>query len=710
MRVTIIPACCAAVLFAMSSGHAQPVEKGKRMLRPFDYRGVTLHDSRLKLQFDEVRDFYLRLPNDDILRGYRLRAGLPAPGKELGGCYTGHNAFGQVLSGLARMHAATGDTACREKAAALLRGWAECVAPDGFFFIDKEPQLPPYYYDKMVCGLVDLILYCGNPDAPALLSRITDWAVAHLDRARLYARPTGPGGGEWYTLSENLYRAYLATGDVKYRDFAEVWEYTEFWDLIAKKGDIFQHPMNGGWYHAYSHVNSLNGLGAAYAVKGDPRHLDALKNGYEFLQDSQLWVTGGFGPNETLMPRAKLAATLRDSSSHFETQCGSWAVFKMCKQLISHTGDARYGDWMELMTLNGIGASIPMDPDGGVFYYSEYNLGGSSKQNMAPWACCSGTRPQAVADFHDIIYFKGGGELCVNLFVPSAVEWECGGAKVGVEQVTRFPESAGTELRVRVGAPVEFALKVRAPGWLSAPMTAAVNGGPVKVEVDGHGWAVFRREWKDGDRLVLELPMALRTVRMLEEQEFPAALCCGPVTLVARCEKGNPSRQIDLKDPAGCLEPLPGEPLNYHAKADPEILVRPFYQMKKGERYFMYLDPANPLLRIPRTAATFSPGWIDFGAWHATNTIGSSAQYAFTGTAITLIGQLYDDAGRMEVKIDGKAAGVIDQYGPNRGEPKRWDFTGFAAGPHTLQMTLLPGKAEASKSNFVNITAFEVSG
>jgi DUF1680 family protein len=697
----------ALVILASFGAVAEPLEKGKEVLQPFNYKGVTLHDSRMKMQFDEVRDFYLRIPNDDLLRGYRLRAGLPAPGAELTGCYIGHNAFGQWISGLARMYAVTGDVACKEKAEALMRGWAECIAPDGFFFIEKDPQLPPYYYDKMVCALVDLYVYCGTKEAVDHLSRITDWAVKNLDRSRPYARPTGPGGGEWYTLSENLYRAYLATGDAKYLDFGKVWEYTEYWDLFAKKEDIFQHPLNGGWYHAYSHVNTLSGLGAGYAVTGDAHYLDALKNAYDFLWDTQLWVTGGFGPNECLMPRPKLAEMLRETNNHFETQCGTWACYKVSKYLQRFTGDARYGDWIELLTLNGIGASIPMDPDGGVFYYSEYNLGGSEKKNMAPWACCSGTRPQAVAEFRDLIYYRDDGGLYVNLFTPSSVEWEHDGAKVTLEQATRFPEEPSTALTVHTNAAKEFAIKVRVPGWLAGTMTASLNGAAMPVETDEHGWAVFRREWRDNDLLVVGLPMDLRVSHLLSDKPYPAAFTYGPVTMVARAVDGNPSKKFDFSNPAAALEPVDGAALNYRVKSDPNVLLRPFYQMKKGERYFMYLDPENTLNRVSHAAVTFGPNWIDFGGWHATNTIGSSASYTFDGTQIRILGQLYDDAGRMEVKIDDKVAGVIDQYGPNRGEFKQWDFSVEGKGPHKLLLTLLPDKADASKGNYINLSGFE---
>jgi hypothetical protein len=121
----------------------------------------------------------------------------------------------------------------------------------------------------------------------------------------------------------------------------------------------------------------------------------------------------------------------------------------------------------------------------------------------------------------------------------------------------------------------------------------------------------------------------------------------------------------------------------------------------------MYLNPESALVRIPYTAVTYSPGWTDYMTWRATNIVGSTAQYEFVGKSITLLGALYDDAGRIEVKIDGNVVGVVDQYGPNRGEPKRWDFSGFGEGKHSLLLTLLPDKAPESKSNYVNLAGFE---
>ncbi len=219
----------AAFCLPASRVFAAPPER--RLLRSFDYQGVTLEDGSLKRQFDEVRDYYLHIPNDNLLKGFRQRAGRFAPGTEMGGWYSADvfHIFGQILSGLARMYAATGDPACKQKADTLLAEWGKCIEKDGYFYYSRTPNAPHYIYDKMVGGLVDMFLYAGNRDALRYLNQITDWAVAHLDRRNVYAFNAGEGSTEWYTLSENLYRAYLATNDTKYRDFAQVWEYTAYW-------------------------------------------------------------------------------------------------------------------------------------------------------------------------------------------------------------------------------------------------------------------------------------------------------------------------------------------------------------------------------------------------------------------------------------------------------------------------------------------------
>src|SRR5262249_11907648 len=126
--------------------------KGRKLLENFDFRGVTLDPGPLRKQVDEARDDYLRVGNDDLLKGFRQRAGLAAPGKDLGGWYTGDvfHVFGQIVSGLSRLYVVTGDPACREKVNALVAEWSKCIESDGYFYYSNKPNAPHYIYDKVV--------------------------------------------------------------------------------------------------------------------------------------------------------------------------------------------------------------------------------------------------------------------------------------------------------------------------------------------------------------------------------------------------------------------------------------------------------------------------------------------------------------------------------------------------------------------------------
>src|SRR5436853_2714778 len=103
------------------------------VMREFSYRDVRLTGGPLKEQYDAIHAHYLGLDNDRLLKVYRQRAGLPAPGTDMGGWYDpegfvpGHS-LGQYISGLARIGSCTGDSACHVKVGELVEGFAAALA------------------------------------------------------------------------------------------------------------------------------------------------------------------------------------------------------------------------------------------------------------------------------------------------------------------------------------------------------------------------------------------------------------------------------------------------------------------------------------------------------------------------------------------------------------------------------------------------------
>jgi DUF1680 family protein len=561
----------------------------------------------LRKQYFATREYYYNLPDDDILKGFRKRAGLPTPGNDMGawGLEDTSEIFGQWLSGMARMYKATGDGAMREKAARLMREWAKTIEPDGTPYFPtgaKDLRRTHYAWDKLVCGLVDLYEYCGEKESLPPLERITDWAMKNLDRSRKPPAGFNIAGfpWEWYTLPENLYRAYQLTGNGKYKTFGDLWHYDHYWGMFTGKV-----PLNVQGFHAYSHVNTLSSAAMTYAMTGEPEYLKAIVNAYDHFQQVQCYATGGYGPAEQLVAAdGELGRSVEREANTFETPCGTWAVFKLGRYLMQFTGEARFGDWIEKLVYNGIGAALPMASGGRTFYYSDYRLSsgypiGSARKvyHWDPYPCCSGTYIQAVADYHNIIYFKGDGGLYVNLFVPSAVTWNLDGQEIQVEQETAYPESDTTTLTVRPTKTVSFNLGFRVPGW-SQGATVVVNGSKLEVPAHPGTWATVQRSWSPGDRVTIQIPMRLRSVPIDRQHPHRVALMYGPVVLVQDGRYTREMSQLPI-DPdlsksiigtGKLLEFRVAEGQAREVYAPPRGTFMPFYQLGHGIPYRMYFD------------------------------------------------------------------------------------------------------------------------
>jgi hypothetical protein len=562
-------------------------------VEPFDYDGVRLLPSMFQAQVERARDVYYGIPNDDILKGFRQEAGLPAPGKGMRGwaSRTCRGIFGQLLSGMARLSRATGDGPLRDKAITLTEGWRETIGPDG------DARMRPYDWDKLVCGLVDVQRYAGWQAALPLLERTLAWATKTFDRSRRPAdefdfQGTGPGGtSEWYTLPENLYRAYLIGGNQAFKEFADLWLYEEYWETLAETSE----PTDVLTVHAYSHVNSFSSAAMAYAVTGDERYLRICINAYDFLRRTQCYATGGFGPDERLMrPDGQLGRSLELYAYHAEIPCGSWAAIKLSRYLLTFTGEARFGDWIETLLYNGVGAGLPTEPDGRTFYYGDYRLSGGVKQfYWHEWPCCSGTYWQTVSDYHNIIYFREARGLYVNLFVPSEVAWRQDGHQVLLRQQTKYPEEETTSFSLDMARPIRFALHFRVPGWCTGVPSVSLNGTPISLRAEPGRWATIEREWNSGDRLTIRIPMALRMVPVDRQHPDRVAVMWGPVVLA--------------QDEACCRRPLalePGTELSSRlVREGPELRFRILDTIP--ERHIRFLQP---LYTVPG----FWPYWVYF--------------------------------------------------------------------------------------------------
>ena len=519
-------------------------------LSTFAYSEVELLDSPLRRQFDSNHAFFVHLDDDRMLKIYRQRVGLPAPGADMGGWYDdfcpgAH--FGQYVSALARFAGATGSAQTRAKVQRLVRGYAETLDPSGKFFVDL--RYPGYTYDKLVCGLIDAHSYAGDATALDVLAATTRAALPHMaDRAltpeEMQQRPHKDETYTWdetYTLAENLFLAYDRTGDRKYFDLGKRYLLDRgFFDPLADGRNILPG------LHAYSHVNALSSGIQGYLKLGDAKYLRAVRNATGMILDEQSYATGGWGPNEAFVQPGKgeLGDSLRTSHRHFETGCGAYAHFKLMRYLLAITRDARYGDSMERVLYNAALGIQPILEDGSTFYYSDYHPGArKSYDRIIPdaqyrwdkddkWPCCSGTFPQLTADYGISSYLRALDGIYVNLYVPSQVSWKQGANRYAMRQTTDYPTGSLTTLSLTVKPSDDFTIYLRIPAWAGKGTSVSVNGYHVSAELRP-GFFPLHRTWKTGDKIELDLDQPLRLEPVDAQHPNQVALLKGPQVMFA---------------------------------------------------------------------------------------------------------------------------------------------------------------------------------
>jgi DUF1680 family protein len=522
------------------------------LLEEFGYRDVNLAPGLAETQFQQTQSVLAGMNNDSLLKPWRLRAGLPAPGPEMGGWYDelplqktesgGHgfapgHSFGQWLSALARGYAVTGDARTRQKLSDLLALYAPAIS--GRFY--QNFRFPAYNYDKLVIGLVDAHRYAQIPQAFALLERTTDAALPHLpphalDRdepQRKWRASVGDSTAndytwdESYTLPENLYIAAASGAGSRYRELAGRYLLDRtYFDPLAENRNVL------GNHHAYSFCNALSSAMQAYLSTGSQKHLRAASNAFDMILATQSFATGGWGPNESFSDPGSDALYQSLSGTHrgFETPCGSYAHFKLTRYLLRVTRNGRYGDSMERVLYNTVLGAKPLESDGRAFYYSDYHSPAAKGYFPDRWPCCSGTLPQVAADYRVLCYFRSAGTLWVNLYMPSVLKWTAeNGAQLALQQSGRYPSDERIDFQLRCSRPSPFTMRLRIPAW-SRGAAITVNGEPAALRIQS-GFAAIERTWRDGDRIALKLPLTKRLEAIDSKHPNTVALVRGPLVL-----------------------------------------------------------------------------------------------------------------------------------------------------------------------------------
>lgn len=577
---------------------AAPIEFARNPMRPkvreFFLGDVTLEAGPLQQARKWNRGYLMRLPNDRLLRSFRVNAGLATDAPPLGGwedpkCELRGHFVGHYLSACSMLYAATGDEAVKSKADELVAGLAECQAKlkangylsafptESFDRLDQRKNVwaPFYTMHKIMAGLYDMKTQAGNDQALDIVVKMAGWVDAWT-AAKTEAHMQEILNTEYGGMNDVLYNLAAVTGDDRWARAGDRFTKKIFFTPLVLRHDALKGQ------HMNTHVPQVIGAARRYEISSDYRFRDVSRFFFETVSEARTYSTGGSSNNEHwIVDPDHLATEMKVSANHQECCC-SYNMMKLARHLYSWDPDSRYMDYYERNLLNHRLGTI--EPETGHTAYFLSLAPGAWKTTCtedASFWCCTGTGVEEYSKLNNTIYFHDDDSLYVNLYFASTVDWKERGIRL--KQRTSLPESDVTEFTIEKTPGAEWTLRVRIPAWTTAENFAVVNGKRLEVSGTPGSYLAITRAWKSGDRVELTLPMRL-AAEPLADDRSQQAFVYGPLVLAGQFPKAGLEETLEhnqgpeihgappvdvpvLKasgaDPRSWVRPVPGETLTF---------------------------------------------------------------------------------------------------------------------------------------------------
>ena len=356
-----------------------------------------------------------------------------------------------------------------------------------------------------------------------------------------------------------LMRLYHATGNAKYRDMA-----LRFLDLRGQDPQWFEkhtpkHPgVHYGGYdiiaedtaynqsdvpvreqtvargHAVRQLYMLTAMADAAADTGDAELIAACDRLFDNITQKQMYVTGAVGST----PHHEAFTVDYDLPSDrcYGETCASVAMTFFAHNMLAIKPDGRYADLMELELYNA--ALAGMSQDGKRFFYVNPLTVDTSVSGIVPgyehvlpqrpaWhacACCPPNLARLIASLGKYLWSEDEGTVYSHLFIGSEVETRYG----RISMTSGYPWEGKAEYTIHDGG--DFALTIHVPQH-AVKVSLHVNGEEVS-NVTEDGYCRIQREWRQGDRVVVEFDMPVRRIHAhprVRDAAGKVALIRGPL-------------------------------------------------------------------------------------------------------------------------------------------------------------------------------------
>ena len=276
-----------------------------------------------------------------------------------------------------------------------------------------------------------------------------------------------------------------------------------------------------------------------YMQTGDPAMIQASYNAFNLVRRAFGQVPGGmFGADEN----ARLGYI--DPRQGTET-CGFVEQMSSDEIMLRITGDPFWAEHAEEVAFNSYPAAVMPDFRGLRYITCPNEVVSDSKdhspgiQNSGPFLamnpfssrCCQHNHSQgwpyyvehlALATPDNGVAFALYGACTANLKVAGSIP-------ITMNEETNYPFEEQVRFSVNTTGKVEFPLYLRIPSWCHRAKIK-INGVAQAVKPLTGKYVQIKREWSDGDKVVLELPMEL-SLKQWELNKNSVSVNYGPLTM-----------------------------------------------------------------------------------------------------------------------------------------------------------------------------------
>ncbi|MBV8865811.1 MAG: glycoside hydrolase family 127 protein [Acidobacteriaceae bacterium] len=217
----------------------------------------------------------------------------------------------------------------------------------------------------------------------------------------------------------------------------------------------------------------------------------------------------------------------RDPSQGIELCAVVETMFSL-EQAFAILGDSHLADRLEKVTFNALPGTLSNDMWSHQYDQQPNQI--ACTRAPRPWStngpdsnlfglepnfgCCTANLHQGWPKFVSALWMATpGGGLVATAYAPNEVHTRLNGQDISIEEETQYPFRGEVWLTVHASGRSGFALLLRVPAWASSA-SVQVNQTPPSVVKQANirnGFYSLRRDWKDGDTVLVSFPMRPRT-------------------------------------------------------------------------------------------------------------------------------------------------------------------------------------------------------